>query len=624
MKRGALLGLAKYLKPFLPLIVLAVGGLLVQALCDLNLPNLMSRLVNEILRQSGPAFGDASGDTSGGTGGEVLGETGHETAYILRIGLGMLAVSLVGGAAAVGVNFLSTRVAAGIARDLRDAVFRKVETFSGHEFDSFSAASLITRCTNDVNQIQQIFIMGIRMICYAPIMGLGGIIMAVNKAPSMSWIILLAVVVLMGMVLIIISMAMPRFRLIQALTDKLNRTARETLNGIMVIRAFGTQDYEKARFDGVNRELSGANLFVHRLMSVQMPAMQLIMNGAILLIIRVGAGRIAASSMQVGDMLAFIQYTMQIIFSFLFLSMMFVILPRTAVSADRIAQVLETEVLIRNPARPRTLPPKAGGRVEFRDVSFHYQGAEENALENISFTAEQGETTAIIGATGSGKSTIVNLILRFYDVSAGSVTLDGVDVRELAQEDLRSRIGYVPQRSVLFSGSVAFNIRYGKRDASDAEIREAAELAQALDFIESRGDEFGPAGGEDPSAAPAANAGFGALLAQGAVNISGGQKQRLSIARALVRNPEVLIFDDSFSALDFATDARLRRALEANRRGTTKIIVAQRVGTIMGAEKIIVLDKGRIAGMGTHKSLLRDCPEYREIAESQFSREELV
>jgi ATP-binding cassette subfamily B protein len=595
--------LVKYIKPFLPFIVLAVGGLLIQALSDLNLPNLMSRLINEILRQS---------------------SSGGDTTYILRIGMEMLAVALAGGLATVGVNYFSTRIATGIARDLRDAVFRKVESFSGHEFDTFSAASLITRCTNDVNQVQQIFVMGIRMICYAPIMGLGGIVMAVRKAPSMSWIIFLAVVFLMGMVLIVISIAMPRFRIIQTLTDKLNRTARETLNGIMVIRAFGTQDYEKARFDGVNRDLSEVNLFIHRLMSLQMPLMQLIMNGTILIIIRISAGRIALSTMQVGDMMAFIQYTMHIIFSFLFFSMMFVILPRTAVSADRIAQVLETEVLIRDPARPRGLPKKSGGRVEFRDVFFRYQGAEENALENISFTAEPGETTAIIGATGSGKSTIVSLILRFYDVTAGSITLDGVDIRELTQEELRSRIGYVPQKSVLFSGSLASNIRYGKRDASQDEIQKAAELAQALDFIEPQGEDPRSAEGEPRLSGPAAGAGFEMSLAQGAINISGGQKQRLSVARALVRNPEILIFDDSFSALDFATDARLRRALGEHRREAAKIIVAQRVGTIMGAEKIFVLDKGRIVGMGTHGSLLRDCPEYRDIAESQFSQEELA
>ncbi|MDR3138730.1 MAG: ABC transporter ATP-binding protein/permease [Treponema sp.] len=579
--------LAKYLKPFLPFICLAVAILLVQALCDLNLPNLMSLLVNEILRQEG------------------------ESRYILRIGLQMLGVALTGGAAAVGVGFLSTWIAAGIARDLRDAVFRKVESFSAREFDAFSTASLITRCTNDVNQIQQIFVMGIRMICYAPIMGLGGIIMAVRKAPAMSWIIVLAVLVLIGMVMIVMSLAMPKFRLIQALTDKLNRTARETLNGIMVIRAFGTQAYERERFDGVNRELSAANLFVHRLMSAQMPAMQLIMNSAILLIIWAGAGYIAASALQVGDMMAFIQYTMQIIFSFLFFSMMFIILPRTAVSADRIAQVLETEVLIRDPAVPKVLPGPFKGRVEFRNVFFRYEGAGENALEGISFTAERGETTALIGATGSGKSTIVNLILRFYDVSVGAVTLDGVDVRELAQEDLRARIAYVPQKSVLFSGSIASNIRYGKRDAADREIREAAELAQAMDFIGENGE------GEGLS-------GFEASLAQGAVNISGGQKQRLSVARALVRNAEILIFDDSFSALDFATDARLRQALREKRREAAKIIVTQRVGTIMGAEKIIVLDKGRIVGTGTHAGLLEECPEYREIAESQFSQEELA
>jgi ATP-binding cassette subfamily B protein len=573
-----------------------VGVLFVQALCDLNLPNLMARLVNEILRQSGGAGG---------------GDAGGDTAYIFRIGMEMLVVALIGGGAAVCIGFLSTRIAAGIARDLRDAMFRKVETFSGREFDAFSTASLITRCTNDIGQIQQIFIMGIRMICYAPIMGLGGIIMAIRKAPSMSWIIVLAVAALMGMVMIIMSIAMPKFRLIQALVDKLNRTARETLNGIMVIRAFGTQDYEKERFDGVNRDLSGVNLFVHRLMSVQMPIMQLIMNGAILLIIWMGAARIAASTMLIGDMMAFIQYTMQIIFSFLFFSMMFIMLPRTAVSADRIAQVLGTEVLIRDPALPRALPKEPGGLVEFRDVSFRYEGAEHDALENISFSAAPGETTAIIGATGSGKSTLVNLILRFYDVRSGSITLNGVDIREVTQEELRSRIGYVPQRSVLFSGPIAANIRYGKRDASDGEVREAAEIAQALDFIEGKGDSAG-------------NDGFDAFLAQGGINISGGQKQRLSIARALARDPEVLIFDDSFSALDFTTDARLRAALGEKRRRAAKIIIAQRVGTILGAEKIIVLDKGRIVGMGTHPELMEKCPEYREIAESQFSQEELA
>jgi ATP-binding cassette subfamily B protein len=581
--------LLKYLKPFIPLLLLAVGALFVQALSDLSLPNLMARLVNTVLKDTRDSITD---DTP-----------------ILHIGFQMLAIALAGGAAAVAVSFLSTRLAAGIARDLRSAVFKKVESFSSREFDSFSTASLITRCTNDITQIQQIFVMGIRMICYAPIMGIGGIIMAVRKAPAMSWIIVLAVLVLLGMVMIIMTGAIPKFRLIQKLVDRLNRTAREALNGLMVIRAFGTQEDEKKKFDGVNKELTGANLFVNRIMILQMPVMQLIMNTAILLIIWIGAKRIAALTMDVGDMMAFIQYATQIIFSFLFLSMMFIMIPRTAVSADRVAQVLGTEVSILDPVVKKPLPQNNSdkrGRLEFRGVCFRYEGGIEDALRDITFTAEPGETTAIIGSTGSGKTTIANLILRFYDPKSGSILLDGMDIRELSQEELRSRIGYVPQKSVLLSGSVSFNLRYGKKDASEEEIREAAETAQALGFIEENSD------------------GFEFALAQGGTNVSGGQKQRLSIARAIIRKPEILIFDDSFSALDFATDARLRRALNEKRKESTRIIVAQRVGTIMQAEKIIVLDKGRILGMGTHTGLMDTCPEYREIAESQLSRGELA
>jgi ATP-binding cassette subfamily B protein len=387
----------------------------------------------------------------------------------------------------------------------------------------------------------------------------------------------------------------------------MNRIARETLNGLMVIRAFGAQDHEKKRFDGVNTDLTKVSLFVNRIMILQWPCMHFIMNSAIILIIWNGAHRIAASVMGVGDMLAFIQYTMEIIFSFLFFSMMFVMLPRTAVSADRIAKVLGTEVSIRDQETQATAEKSAvsgrGGRVEFKNVSFRYEGAVEDALKDISFTAESGQTTAIIGATGSGKSTIVNLILRFYDVTGGSVAVNGVDVRELSQKELRGKIGYVPQKSILLSGAVSFNLRYGKTDASAEEIREGAEIAQILDFIEARPE------------------GFESAIAQGGANVSGGQKQRLSIARALVRNPEILIFDDSFSALDFATDARLRQALEEKRKEVTKIIVAQRVGTIMHADKIIVLEKGGIAGMGNHSELMETCAEYREIAESQFSQE---
>jgi ATP-binding cassette subfamily B protein len=528
-------------------------------------------------------------------------------ASVTGIGLAMLAVALGGGVAAIGVDFFSTKMAAGIARDLRYAVFEKVERFSSREFDSFSTASLITRCTNDINQIQGIFIMGIRMICYAPIMGVGSIIMAVSTAPSMSWIIILAVAVLIGMVVTIMALAMPKFRLIQDLVDRLNLTAREILNGLPVIRAFGKEGHEEKRFDGVNRELTQVSLFVNRLMAFQFPLMQLIMNTVILVIIWMGSHRIAAGALDVGGMMAFIQYATHIIFSFMFLSMMFIMLPRTAVSADRVAQVLTTEAAIKDPEKPRALAARPrGSRVEFKDVSFRYEEGSACALTGISFTAEPGETTAIIGPTGSGKSTIASLILRFYDVSNGAIFLDGVDIRELSQEELRSRIGYVPQKSTLLSGPVSFNLRYGKKEASDAEIRESAEIAQALDFIEEKEE------------------GFEFPLSQGAANLSGGQKQRLSIARALVRNPGLLIFDDSFSALDFATDARLRKALAEKRKDAAKIVVTQRVGTIMRAEKIIVLDNGRIAGMGTHRELLEASAEYREIAESQLSREEIA
>jgi ATP-binding cassette subfamily B protein len=585
--------LLKYIKPFAPFIALAVAFLFLQAFSDLSLPNLMSRLVNLIL-----------GENSG-QGGETMGQV--QDGSIFNLGLRMLLVTLAGGGAAVGVSFLSTRIAAGIGRDLRYAVFRKVESFSSREFDAFSTASLITRCTNDINQVQGVFIMGIRMICYAPIMGIGGIIMAINKAPSMSWIIVLAVVVLICQITFLTSIVMPKFKIIQNLVDKLNKAARETLNGLMVIRAFGAQDHEKKRFETVNADLTKTNLFVNRVMSLQMPLMQLIMNAAILLIIWNGAHRIEAGAMGVGDMMAFIQYTMQIIFSFLFFSMMFVMLPRAAVSAGRIAEVLEKDISIKD---PKTLNQNAvessasrsQGRVEFKNVSFRYEGADEDALKEISFIAEQGQTTAIIGSTGSGKSTIANLMLRFYDVNSGSITFNGVDVRDMSQEDLRSRIGYVPQKSILLSGSIDFNLRYGNKNATAYNIREGAQIAQVLDFIE-----------EKPEA-------MEALLAQGGANISGGQKQRLSIARALVRDPDILIFDDSFSALDFATDARLRETLGEKRKDATKIIVAQRVGTIMQAEKIIVLEKGTIVGMGNHEDLMQNCAEYREIAESQIQQ----
>ncbi|GHT95170.1 multidrug ABC transporter ATP-binding protein [Spirochaetia bacterium] len=582
--------LAKYLKPFLWGVVFSVLALFVQAMCSLYLPYLMSRMVNEGIVQ---------------TGGDQMG-------VIVEIGLLMLTVTLLSGAASILVSFLSTRVAAGVARNLRHDLFNKVESFSSQEFDAFSTASLITRCTNDVTQVQQLLIMGIGMICFAPVMAIGGIIMALRTSVSMSWIIAVAVMVLLGMVMVVMAAAMPRFKRIQKLVDKLNLTAREILSGLMVIRAFGAQKHEEDRFDGVNKELTSVHLFVNRIMVFMMPVMTLIMNGVSLLVLWVGAHQIAASSMQIGDMMAFIQYAMNIIMSFLMLSMMFIMIPRTAVSADRIAEVLETDIAIKDPENPVRFPvsvnptPSATGRVEFNHVSFRYPGADEDALSDISFVAEGGETTAIIGATGSGKSTIVNLILRFYEVSQGSIVVDGTDIRTVTQEALRAKIGYVPQKSVLFSGTIAFNLKYGKKDASAADVEAAAEIAQSMDFIKEKPEQFE------------------ALMAQGGANVSGGQKQRLSIARALVKEPEILIFDDSFSALDFKTDSVLRRALREKRAGVTRIMVAQRVGTIMNAEQIIVLDQGRIVGRGTHRELLKTCPEYYEIASSQLAKEELT
>ncbi len=529
-----------------------------------------------------------------------------QTDYILSIGLRMLAIALLGGLATVSVSLISSRIAAGVARNLRKDVFNKIEGFSNNEFDKFGVASLITRCTNDITQIQQLLMMGIRMICYAPIMGIGGIIMAVNKSASMSWIIAVACIVLVGMIMVIMSIAMPKFKAIQKLVDKLNLVSRENLSGMMVIRAFGTQEHESKRFEAANQDLTKTNLFVNRIMVFMMPAMTLIMNGVTLLIVWVGAHQIVNSTMQVGDMMAFMQYAMQIIMSFLMISMMFIFVPRAAVSAVRIVEVLETENTIVDPQSPKNFDAAKKGLVEFRHVYFRYHGAEEDALSDITFTAKPGQMTAIIGPTGSGKTTIANMALRFYDVSEGQILVDGVDVREVKQKDLRKKIGYIPQKGVLLSGTIASNLRYGKKDASDHEIETVANVAQAMDFIEEMPERFESA------------------ISQGGTNISGGQKQRLSIARALAKEPEIFIFDDSFSALDFRTDADLRKALKEHTSSSTVIIVAQRISTIRNAEQILVLDEGRIVGCGTHKELLMNCPQYYEIASSQLSQEELA
>ncbi|MEH7346986.1 ABC transporter ATP-binding protein [Bacillus sp. JJ1532] len=529
-----------------------------------------------------------------------------QTGYIMKIGFYMLVIALVGGVATVLVGFLSSRIATGVARNLRKQVFMKVESFSKKELDTFSTASLITRCTNDIQQVQQLIMMGVRMICYAPILGIGGIIMAVNKSTSMSWIIALAVVVLLGLILILMVIALPKFKMIQKLIDKLNLISRENLSGLMVVRSFGTQEYEKKRFDVANSDLTKTNLFVTRAMVFMMPMMMLIMNGVTLLVVWVGAHQIAVSSMQVGDMMAFMQYVMQILMSFMMLSMMFIMIPRAAVSAGRIAEVLETEVSITDPEKPKSFNEKCKGLLEFKKVSFRYEGANEDALHEISFTAKPGQTTALIGSTGSGKTTIASLALRFYDVNEGEILIDGVDIRDVKQSELRSKIGYVPQKSVLLSGTIEFNLKYGKKDATDEEMQEIAKVAQAIDFIKEKPENF------------ASN------ISQGGANVSGGQKQRLTIARALMKKPEILIFDDSFSALDFKTDSMLRKELKEHTSNATIILVAQRVSTIMNADQILVLDKGRIVGRGTHRELLETCPEYYEIASSQLSKEELA
>ncbi len=526
--------------------------------------------------------------------------------YIIRIGLIMLLIAVLGGAATVLVSLFSSRIASGVARDLRRDIFAKVESFTNAEFDKYSTASLITRSTNDVTQVQMVLMIGIRMLCYAPMMAIGGVIMAVDKSVSMSWLIAVAVLLLLGLILIVFSIALPKFKLIQTLVDKLNLVSRENLTGMLVIRAFGTQKHEEERFDKTNLDVSNVNLFINRVMVTMFPFMMLIMNGTMLMVIWVGGHQIAESAMQIGDMMAFMQYAMQIIMSFLMISMMFIFIPRAAVSAARIADVLETKESVKDPVSPKSFDKTQTGVVEFRNVNFRYDGAAEDALQNISFTAKPGQTTAIIGSTGSGKTTIANLILRFYDATAGEVLVSGVNVRDVRQHDLREKMGYVPQKGELLSGTIESNLKYGQKQASEADVKLAAEIAQATAFIEEKTD------------------GFAEAIAQGGTNVSGGQKQRLSIARALVKKPEVLIFDDSFSALDFKTDVALRKALKEHTVHSAVIVVAQRVSTIMQAEQIIVLDEGRIVGKGTHKELLISCPAYLEIASSQLSQAELA
>ena len=527
-----------------------------------------------------------------------------ETTYILHTGAKMLALAFLGMAASILVGLLASRVGAGVGRRLRENVFRKVVGFSNAEFDKFSTASLITRSTNDIQQIQLLLVMILRMVLYAPIMAIGGIWKVFHTNVDMSWIIGLAVAVIIVIVGFLFLVVMPKFKLIQNQVDKLNLVSREILTGLSVIRAFGTQKYEEERFDDANKALTKTNLFVNRAMTFMMPLMMFVMNSIAVLIVWVGGHSINDGAMQVGDMMAFIQYTMQIIMAFLMICMISVMLPRAAVSAGRVDEVLTSETMIHDSKNPSHIPEEGKGKIVFDHVSFRYPGAEEDVLHDISFTAEPGKTTAFIGSTGCGKSTLVNLIPRFYDVTDGKITIDGKDIRNVSQHELREKLGYVPQKAVLFSGDIASNILYGNPDGSEAEMIEAATIAQATEFIDQKKKKY-----KSP-------------ISQGGANVSGGQKQRLSIARAIAKHPDVYIFDDSFSALDYKTDATLRAKLKEKTSESTVMIVAQRISTILHADQIIVLDDGQIVGMGTHEELLKQCEVYQEIYYSQFKKTE--
>jgi len=529
-----------------------------------------------------------------------------QTNYLLYTGGLMILIALLSMAAAVTVGFIGARVAANLGKNLRSKVFSKVIGFSNAELDKFSTASLITRSTNDIQQIQMLMVMLLRVVFYAPILGIGGVIKVLNTETSMAWIIVVAVVAISAVVIVLFTVVMPRFKRAQKLVDRINLVTREILTGMMVIRAFSTERHEEKRFDKANNDLTKNNLFVNRTMALMMPTMMLIMNGITILIVWNGSHSIDAGTMQVGDMMAFIQYTMQIIMAFLMISMVSVMLPRATVSAGRIDEVLSTEYVVKDPVSPIKLQEDKKGILKFNNVSFKYPNAEENVLSNITFTAMPGETTAFIGSTGSGKSTLINLVPRFYDVTEGEILLDGIDIRKVSQHDLREKIGYVPQKGVLFSGTIESNLKYSGKSITDEDLIKAAEIAQATDFIKGTKESYNTE------------------ISQGGTNVSGGQKQRLSIARAIAKKPEVYIFDDSFSALDFKTDAALRKALKKETLNSTVLIVAQRISTILHAEQIIVLEEGRIADIGTHNELMKTCDVYKQIALSQLSKEELA
>ena len=528
-----------------------------------------------------------------------------QTKYMLKTGAIMIGIALLAMAAAVSVTLLSARLASKLSRIIRDKIFKKVMDFTNSEFDKFSTASLITRSTNDVQQIQMFVTMMFRIVVFAPVMGIGGIFKVLTTNAQMTWTIAIGVAAIMMVIFVLFTVAMPKFKILQKLIDRLNLVTREILTGLPVIRAFSTEKHEQKRFDKANMDLMKTNLFVNRAMTFMMPVMMLIMNGLTVLIVYVGAGNIDLGRMQVGDLMAFIQYAMQIIMSFLFISMVSIMMPRAQVAAERVNEVLDMEIMIKNPEEPKEFIPEKKGEVEFKEVYFCYPDADEAVLHNISFVAPAGKTTAFIGSTGSGKSTLINLIPRFFDVTRGSILVDGRDIREVKHEDLCEKIGYVPQKGVLFSGTIESNLKYGKEDATQEEVKRAAQIAQATDFIEEKEEKY-----KSP-------------IAQGGTNVSGGQKQRLSIARAVAKDPEIYIFDDSFSALDYKTDLALRNALEKETHGSTKLIVAQRISTILHADQIIVLDEGNIVGKGTHEELLETCPVYQQIAKSQLSEDDL-
>ena len=569
----------KYYRPYILPIVLIIAFLFGQAMCELALPGYMSDIINNgIVKQ--------------------------DMGYIRHTGLIMIAVAAATVVCAIMGSLLASRVAARSSRDIRRALFRKVTAFSAAELNDFSTASLITRSTNDVQMVQQATVMILRLACFAPIMGIGAVIKALNTSVSLSWTIGIALLVILGIMTVSFFLVLPKFQVLQTKLDKLNLLMKEILSGVLVIRAFNTEKSEEKRFDIANRDLTKINMFTNKAMSFMMPMLMFVMNGVSILIVWAGAHLVNDGSLMIGDMLAYLQYAMHVIMSFLFITMMFIMIPRAIVSAKRIGEVLDVEPSIEDPEMPETVEDHRGV-VEFDHVSFSYPDAEKEVLEDISFTAGPGRTTAIIGGTGSGKSTLISLIPRFYDATEGSVRVDGKDVRDITQHELRDQIGYVPQKGLLFSGTIASNLQYGKEDATEAEMLEAAETAQAMDFIREK------------------EHGLDEEVAQGGTNVSGGQKQRLSIARALVKKPKIYIFDDSFSALDFKTDKALREALKEKVGDSTIIIVAQRINTIIDADQILVLDEGRLAGQGTHDELMQTCDVYREIALSQLSEEEL-